>query len=98
MGAIVSGEQIDRVMGYVDSGKSGGAKLVAGGERIVDPGFFMQATVFDDVNNSMKIAQEDSVRHDVNQILHVAVGIGNGGMVIEHKQYASDGQNNEEEK
>lgn len=59
MGAIVSGEQIDRVMGYVDSGKSGGAKLVAGGERIVDPGFFMQATVFDDVNNSMKIAQEE---------------------------------------
>lgn len=59
LGAIVSKEQIDRVMGYVDAGKSGGAKLVAGGERIDDPGYFMKPTVFDDVDNSMTIAQEE---------------------------------------
>ena len=59
LGALVSEEQISRVMSYVEAGKSEGASLVAGGERIADSGYFMQPTVFDGVENSMKIAQEE---------------------------------------
>jgi len=61
LGAIVSEEQLDRVMSYVEAGKSEGAKLVKGGDRVtVDgKGNFMTATVFADVDAGMKIAQEE---------------------------------------
>jgi acyl-CoA reductase-like NAD-dependent aldehyde dehydrogenase len=61
MGSLVSKHQMDTVMGYVESGVREGAKLVAGGERapIQGKGAFVQATVFADVDNSMKLAQEE---------------------------------------
>jgi aldehyde dehydrogenase (NAD+) len=62
MGAIVSQEQMQTVLGYIDAGKSEGAKLLAGGKRVSvngDKGFFIEPTVFGDVNNDMKIAQEE---------------------------------------
>ena len=59
MGPIVSEEQFDRVRSYIDIGKGEGAKLVAGGERIGDRGFFVQPTIFADVDNQMRIAQEE---------------------------------------
>ena len=61
LGAIVSEEQLERVMGYVESGKSEGARLVAGGERtaVNGKGNFVTATVFADVDPGMKIAQEE---------------------------------------
>ncbi len=61
LGAIVSEAQLDRVMGYVESGKSEGARLVTGGERVqVDgAGNFLTATVFADVTPEMTIAQEE---------------------------------------
>ena len=61
LGAIVSEEQLERVMGYVESGKSEGARLVAGGERtaVNGKGNFVTATVFADVEPDMKIAQEE---------------------------------------
>lgn len=61
LGAIVSEEQLDRVMGYVDTGKKEGARLVAGGERtdVDGKGNFVTATVFADVDQSMTIAQEE---------------------------------------
>jgi aldehyde dehydrogenase (NAD+) len=61
LGAIVSEEQLDRVMGYVESGKKEGARLVAGGERttVGGKGNFVTATVFADVEPGMKIAQEE---------------------------------------
>lgn len=61
LGAIVSEEQLDRVMGYVDAGKSEGARLVTGGERttVDGKGNFVTATVFADVDPGMKIAQEE---------------------------------------
>jgi aldehyde dehydrogenase (NAD+) len=62
MGAIVSQEQMQTVLGYIDAGKSEGAKLLAGGNRVSvngDKGFFIEPTVFGDVNNDMKIAQEE---------------------------------------
>ncbi len=62
MGAIISQEQMHTVLGYIDTGKKEGAKLIAGGNRVsVDGsrGFFIEPTIFGDVKNDMKIAQEE---------------------------------------
>ena len=62
LGAIVSQEQMQTVLGYIDIGKEEGAKLVAGGRRVsVDggQGFFVEPTIFGEVRNDMKIAQEE---------------------------------------
>jgi aldehyde dehydrogenase (NAD+) len=62
MGAIVSQEQMNTVLGYIEVGKKEGAKLIAGGNRVsVDgsKGFFIEPTIFGDVKNDMKIAQEE---------------------------------------
>lgn len=61
-GALVSEQQMQKVMGYIEKGKSQGAKLVAGGERATvgnGKGFFVQPTVFDAVRGDMTIAQEE---------------------------------------
>src|SRR5713101_4550640 len=62
MGAIVSQEQMQTVLGYIEAGKREGAKLITGGNRVsVDGGngFFIEPTIFGDVNNDMTIAREE---------------------------------------
>ncbi len=61
IGAIVDDTQLDRVMGYIDTGQKEGAKLAMGGERILAEtgGYYVEPTVFDDVRNDMTIAQEE---------------------------------------
>src|SRR5216110_3123770 len=62
LGAIVSKDQMDKVLRYIDAGKKEGAKLVAGGERAdigTGKGFFVKPTIFDDVHPNMKIAREE---------------------------------------
>ena len=62
LGAIVSQEQMNTVLGYIEAGKKEGAKLIAGGNRVpVDggKGFFIEPTIFSDVSNDMRIAQEE---------------------------------------
>src|SRR5262249_50242439 len=63
MGAIVSKVQFDRVMSYIDSARSEGARLVSGGGRPDDPslarGLFIEPTVFADVTPSMRIFREE---------------------------------------
>ena len=59
MGAQVSEEQFDKILGYIDTGKQEGAKLVTGGERCGEKGYFIRPTVFDEVDNNMKIAREE---------------------------------------
>ena len=46
-------------MGYIESGKKEGAKLMCGGERVGDNGYFVEPTVFADVQDNMKIAEEE---------------------------------------
>ncbi|KAM0444326.1 hypothetical protein ACHAO4_010278 [Trichoderma viride] len=58
-GPQVSQLQFDRIMGYIEAGKQGGATLALGGERHGDKGYFIQPTVFTDVTPDMKIAQEE---------------------------------------
>jgi betaine-aldehyde dehydrogenase len=63
VGPIVSQRQHDRIMGYIDSAKSEGAKLLTGGGKPADSalqnGLFIAPTVFDGVNMNMKIAREE---------------------------------------
>jgi len=61
MGAIVSEAQMETVLGYVEAGKSQGARLRTGGERtdVGGKGYFLRPAVFDQVDNSMTIAQEE---------------------------------------
>jgi aldehyde dehydrogenase (NAD+) len=62
MGAIVSQEQMQTVLGYIEAGKREGAKLIAGGNRVSldgGKGFFIEPTIFGSVTNDMTIAQEE---------------------------------------
>src|SRR5579884_3285524 len=58
-GPQVNDEQFDKVMSYIESGKQQGAKLMCGGERVGDRGYFVAPTVFADVQDNMKIAEEE---------------------------------------
>jgi aldehyde dehydrogenase (NAD+) len=58
-GPQVDQAQFDKIMGYIDSGRNEGAKLVCGGERVGDRGYFVAPTVFADVQDKMKIAEEE---------------------------------------
>ena len=60
-GAIVDQAQLDRIIEYIGIGQSEGATLVEGGQRVMENtgGLFVQPTVFDGVNNGMRIASEE---------------------------------------
>jgi aldehyde dehydrogenase (NAD+) len=58
-GPLVDHLQFDRVMGYVESGRREGATLACGGDRVGSRGYFIQPTVFADVEDGMKIASEE---------------------------------------
>ena len=61
IGALISDRQRSRVEGYIAKGVEEGARLVCGGDRPegLDSGYFIQPTVFADVDNTMTIAQEE---------------------------------------
>ena len=62
LGAIVSKDQMENVLRYIDAGKKEGAKLISGGERAdigTGKGYFIKPTIFDDVQPEMKIAREE---------------------------------------
>jgi aldehyde dehydrogenase (NAD+) len=63
MGPAINREQMDRDLGYIEIGKNEGAKLKCGGNRIdkgdYQYGFFVEPTVFTDVDSKMRIAQEE---------------------------------------
>jgi aldehyde dehydrogenase (NAD+) len=61
MGPLVSAKQRERVLGYIEKGKQEGARLVLGGgiPAHLPHGWYVEPTVFVDVENSMTIAQEE---------------------------------------
>ncbi|MBF9033436.1 betaine-aldehyde dehydrogenase [Rhodobacterales bacterium HKCCE2091] len=59
IGPMVSERQIGIVEGYIAQGKAGGATLVAGGERLDRPGFWITPALFRDVTDDMAIAREE---------------------------------------
>ena len=58
-GPQVSQEQFDKIMSYIEAGQKGGAKMLAGGGRVGEKGYFIEPTVFDNVSDDMKIACEE---------------------------------------
>lgn len=63
LGAQASQMQFDKILGYIDCGVKEGATIHTGGSRacggILDRGYFIQPTIFTDVNNQMTIAREE---------------------------------------
>jgi aldehyde dehydrogenase (NAD+) len=63
MGPLISARQRERVLGYIEKGKAEGATLALGGGRPegdeFDKGFWVEPTLFTDVDNAMTIAQEE---------------------------------------
>lgn len=55
----VDQEQFTKILDLIEIGKAQGAKLEIGGDRHGDKGFFIQPTVFSDVQDEMRIAQEE---------------------------------------
>merc|ERR1719473_2634654 len=58
-GPLVDDIQFGKVLKYIQCGKEQGARLVAGGGRHGDKGYFVQPTVFTDVKDDMTIAKEE---------------------------------------
>jgi aldehyde dehydrogenase (NAD+) len=63
IGPLVSEQQLDRVTGYLNIGQQEGARPIAGGKRLTEgpfaKGYFVPPTVFADVRDDMRIAQEE---------------------------------------
>ncbi|SFB14931.1 aldehyde dehydrogenase (NAD+) [Lentibacillus halodurans] len=59
MGPLISSKQQQTVLNYIDTGKTEGARLVAGGRKAFDKGYFVEPTVFADVEDDMTIAREE---------------------------------------
>ncbi len=62
VGPVISQEQLERVSGYIESGKREGAVARAGGERVggdLADGYFLKPTIFDQAHDEMTIAREE---------------------------------------
>jgi acyl-CoA reductase-like NAD-dependent aldehyde dehydrogenase len=61
MGALIDEAHMRRVLGFIDSGVKQGARVVLGGKRALTEtgGFYVEATVLDEVRNDMQVAREE---------------------------------------
>ena len=94
IGPLVSKAQLERVTGYLAAGAEEGAKALSGGAQLTEggyaDGYFVPPTIFADVNNSMRIAQEeifgpvisaisfDSLEEVVGRANDTVFGLGSG--------------------
>ncbi|HEY5669572.1 MAG TPA: aldehyde dehydrogenase family protein [Anaerolineales bacterium] len=62
IGPIISEQQLQRVLGYITSGRSGGAQVVTGGQRLggeLESGYFLSPTIFTHQDDTLSIVQEE---------------------------------------
>lgn len=61
VGPIIGKGQMDKVLSYIEAGKSEGAKIILGGKQVLreSGGYFIELTIFDNVRNDMKIGWEE---------------------------------------
>ncbi len=59
IGPLISEEQRQRVLGYIEAGTSDGADLVCGGEKVDREGYFLEPTIFTGTSQEMKIVREE---------------------------------------
>ena len=84
MGSQIDNRQLEKILNYVEIGKSEGAKVITGGQRAQvaggENGAFMQPTILADVNNAMRVACEEIFGpvavvvkfHDENEVINMA--------------------------
>jgi aldehyde dehydrogenase (NAD+) len=101
-GPLVSEEQMNRVLGYIEAGKREGATLVSGGKRWGSSGWFVEPTVFANVKDEHTIAKEEIFGpvksvfkfDDLDEVIHRAnsssYGLG-AGVVTESHSEANSG-------
>nr|WP_235506799.1 aldehyde dehydrogenase family protein [Altererythrobacter sp. Root672] len=59
IGPLVSAQQLERVTGYIESGRQEGARVLVGGERKEGPGWFVEPTVLVDTEATMRVRREE---------------------------------------
>src|SRR6202011_1286655 len=59
MGPVISAGQMKSILNYIEIGKAEGASAVTGGSRVGDRGYFIEPTVFANVEHEMRISQEE---------------------------------------
>jgi 4-(gamma-glutamylamino)butanal dehydrogenase len=61
LGPMIERPHLDKVLGYIEAGRSEGAQVVAGGGRTLEEtgGYFVAPTILDDVRNTMTVAREE---------------------------------------
>lgn len=63
VGALISHDHMEKVLAYIDQGRTSGAELVSGGRRVrpdgLESGFFVEPTIFDACTDDMTIVQEE---------------------------------------
>jgi phenylacetaldehyde dehydrogenase len=59
MGPLISDEQFDKVLGYLEEGQNDGASAVTGGDRSGDRGYFVQPTILTDTTPDMSVVREE---------------------------------------
>ncbi len=58
-GPQVDADQFNKIMSYIDKGKTEGAKCLTGGSRFGNKGYFIEPTIFTEVNDEMSIARDE---------------------------------------
>jgi aldehyde dehydrogenase (NAD+) len=59
MGPVISAGQMKTVLNYIETGRTEGASVVTGGSRLGDTGYFVEPTIFANVEHEMRISQEE---------------------------------------
>ncbi len=62
VGALIEKAHLNKVLRFIEEGKKSGAKLLCGGRQVLaeSGGYFVEPTIFDECNNQMSIAREES--------------------------------------
>src|SRR5262249_17636569 len=59
IGPVISQEQLDRITGYIETGRAEGASVEVGGNVVDRPGYFVEPTIFTGVGNHMRMGREE---------------------------------------
>jgi acyl-CoA reductase-like NAD-dependent aldehyde dehydrogenase len=59
LGPVISGEQLNTIIGYIQNGYEGGGSVIIGGKRMDRPGYFVEPTIFVNARDDMKLVREE---------------------------------------